>query len=323
MSSKLRLGVNIDHVATIRNARGEFYPDPLRAALLAQNEGVPQELWFVLGGILLIFVVAVLWMFGVYGKLWFQAYMSKADVKLMSMVAMGFMKVNQRIIVDAKIRAKQSGLNITDDITTSRLTGHYLAGGNVMNVLHALIAAERAGIDLDLDRATAIDLLQYGWPAVVPRECVGDRAQAPHEDELGEERSSRHRHQRRSHAGKSVVLGQVERVVARAAVDRIRPAAGIEAVVARLAGHVVVPGAADDLVVAVPAVEPVVAVTAVEVVVAIVAVAGVVAVLAEQAVVVGIAEQPVVADAAVEPDPYLSRYDQGLAFPRPNLRVVS
>ena len=36
---KIKLGVNIDHVATIRNARGEFYPDPLRAALLAQDSG--------------------------------------------------------------------------------------------------------------------------------------------------------------------------------------------------------------------------------------------------------------------------------------------
>ncbi|HEY7730131.1 MAG TPA: isochorismatase family protein [Gaiellaceae bacterium] len=33
-------------------------------------------------------------------------------------------------------------------------------------------------------RATAIDLLQYGWPTLVPRECVGDRAQAPHDANL-------------------------------------------------------------------------------------------------------------------------------------------
>lgn len=33
-------------------------------------------------------------------------------------------------------------------------------------------------------RATAIDLLQYGWPTIVPRECVADRAQAPHEANL-------------------------------------------------------------------------------------------------------------------------------------------
>ncbi len=37
--SKIRLGVNIDHVATVRNARGDVYPSPLRAALLAQKSG--------------------------------------------------------------------------------------------------------------------------------------------------------------------------------------------------------------------------------------------------------------------------------------------
>jgi len=36
---KLRLGVNIDHVATVRNARGSTYPEPLRAALLAEQAG--------------------------------------------------------------------------------------------------------------------------------------------------------------------------------------------------------------------------------------------------------------------------------------------
>ena len=37
--SKIRLGVNIDHVATVRNARGENYPSPLRASLFAQKSG--------------------------------------------------------------------------------------------------------------------------------------------------------------------------------------------------------------------------------------------------------------------------------------------
>ena len=37
--TKIKLGVNIDHVATVRNARGETYPDPLKAALLAQKSG--------------------------------------------------------------------------------------------------------------------------------------------------------------------------------------------------------------------------------------------------------------------------------------------
>ena len=39
MISRLKLGINIDHVATIRNARGGMHPDPLKAALIAQNAG--------------------------------------------------------------------------------------------------------------------------------------------------------------------------------------------------------------------------------------------------------------------------------------------
>ena len=39
MNSKLKLGINIDHVATIRNARGGLHPDPLKAALIAQSSG--------------------------------------------------------------------------------------------------------------------------------------------------------------------------------------------------------------------------------------------------------------------------------------------
>ncbi|WP_434289366.1 pyridoxine 5'-phosphate synthase [Celeribacter sp. SCSIO 80788] len=39
MSEKLRLGMNIDHVATVRNARGSAYPDPVRAAKLAEEAG--------------------------------------------------------------------------------------------------------------------------------------------------------------------------------------------------------------------------------------------------------------------------------------------
>ena len=39
MIKKKRLGINIDHVATLRNVRGEIYPDPLKAALLSQDSG--------------------------------------------------------------------------------------------------------------------------------------------------------------------------------------------------------------------------------------------------------------------------------------------
>jgi uncharacterized protein YqfA (UPF0365 family) len=98
--------------------------------------------------------------FAAYGKMWFQAYMSNADVSILALIGMGFRQVNSRLIVQAKIMASQAGLDINrrSGISTQRLEAHYLAGGNVTNVILAIIAAQRAGIPLDFDRAAAIDL---------------------------------------------------------------------------------------------------------------------------------------------------------------------
>jgi uncharacterized protein YqfA (UPF0365 family) len=114
-----------------------------------------------LGGIIgILFCLFLLIVFFIYGKLWFQAYMSSADVSIVSLIGMGFRRVNAGTIVNAKIMAVQAGLDINrrSGISTSRLEAHYLAGGNVMGVIHAIIAAQRAGLDLDFDKAAAIDL---------------------------------------------------------------------------------------------------------------------------------------------------------------------
>ncbi|MCU0958626.1 MAG: flotillin-like protein FloA [Pirellulaceae bacterium] len=110
--------------------------------------------------IALIVGIALLILIPIYGKIWFQAFMSDADVTFAALVGMGFRQVNPRVIVQAKIMAAQAGLDINrrTGISTARLEAHYLAGGNVMNVIHAIIAAHRADIDLDFDRAAAIDL---------------------------------------------------------------------------------------------------------------------------------------------------------------------
>jgi uncharacterized protein YqfA (UPF0365 family) len=107
-----------------------------------------------------LFLLVAAIAFAAYGKLWFQAYMSSADVSMLSLIGMGFRQVNSRVIVQAKIMAAQAGLDINrrSGISTQRLEAHYLAGGNVTNVILAIIAAHRAGIPLDFDRAAAIDL---------------------------------------------------------------------------------------------------------------------------------------------------------------------
>ena len=107
-----------------------------------------------------LFGVIATIVFAAYGKLWFQAWMSGADIRLTSLVGMFFRQVNSNVIVTAKVMAVQAGLSIDRHagISTNRLEAHYLAGGNVMGVINAIIAAQRAGIDLDFDRAAAIDL---------------------------------------------------------------------------------------------------------------------------------------------------------------------
>lgn len=112
-------------------------------------------------GIGAIFFCIIMGFFALrYGKLWFQAYMSVADVSPVSLIRMHFTKVNSNVIVQAKVMCAQAGLSISrkNGISTRRLEAHYLAGGNVMNVIHAIIAAHRAEIPLDFDQAAAIDL---------------------------------------------------------------------------------------------------------------------------------------------------------------------
>jgi uncharacterized protein YqfA (UPF0365 family) len=76
------------------------------------------------------------------------------------LIGMSLRNVNPTTIVTAQVMASQAGLTISHGhgVSTSSLEAHYLAGGDVKRVILAIIAANRAGIDLDFDRAAAIDL---------------------------------------------------------------------------------------------------------------------------------------------------------------------
>jgi len=105
--------------------------------------------------VILILVVAVFFLlFLKFFRLWLQARLSRADVKFSELIGMWLRKVDTRTIVISKITAVQAGLTVT----TRDLESHFLAGGRVPNVVRALIAANRANIDLGLKTATAIDL---------------------------------------------------------------------------------------------------------------------------------------------------------------------
>jgi uncharacterized protein YqfA (UPF0365 family) len=118
---------------------------------------VEQWIVFAIGAAVVVGLGAIMF-FAKYLSLWIQAYFAKANVRLWELVGMSFRRVNPNIIVRSKIMAVQAGLSEETGITTGGLEAHYLAGGNVPNVVRALIAANRADIPLSWKRAAAIDL---------------------------------------------------------------------------------------------------------------------------------------------------------------------
>jgi len=125
-----------------------------------QNPELPfddQPRVLIIGAAILLGIVALTMLAMVvnYGGLWFQAFWSKARVTFFELLGMSLRKVNARTIVQARIMAAQAGLG---NISTRRLEAHSLAGGDVPRVIRALIAAQRADLDLDYDKACAIDL---------------------------------------------------------------------------------------------------------------------------------------------------------------------
>ena len=105
-----------------------------------------------IGALLAIIVLAV---FAAYFKLWLRAFVTRAKIGPFALLFMSLRKVNPTAIVDSKIMAVQAGLR---EVTTERLEAHYLAGGNIRNVIRALIIAHRAKIELNWNTAAAIDL---------------------------------------------------------------------------------------------------------------------------------------------------------------------
>ncbi|MBB5352890.1 uncharacterized protein YqfA (UPF0365 family) [Haloferula luteola] len=96
-------------------------------------------------------------------KTWLRARLSNAPVSWGNLIGMFLRKVPFGRIVDARITAAKAGLPFTSET----LEAHYLAGGDVENVVLALIAADKAGIALTFDRACAIDLAVKGTTKTV------------------------------------------------------------------------------------------------------------------------------------------------------------
>jgi uncharacterized protein YqfA (UPF0365 family) len=178
--------------------------------------------------LLLVVIIIVMFFFvGSSLSLWVQALVSGAKVGLFNIVFMKFRKVPPKLVVKAKIMAVKAGIAISTD----ELESHFLAGGDVMRVVQALIAADKANIDLKFKRAAAIDLagrhvLEAVQMSVNPKVIETPLVSAMAKD--------------------GIQLKAISRVTVRANIDRLVGGAGEETILARVGeGIVTTIGSAD------------------------------------------------------------------------------
>jgi uncharacterized protein YqfA (UPF0365 family) len=108
---------------------------------------------------LLIVAIAVVFLIAVFLKfvpigLWVSSLAANVQVSIFNLIGMRLRRVVPSKIVIPLIKSTKAGMGLT----VNQLEAHYLAGGNVDNVVNALIAAHRADIDLQFEKAAAIDL---------------------------------------------------------------------------------------------------------------------------------------------------------------------
>ena len=118
-------------------------PDAITLALLG------------IGGLVLLVIFLIILNFF---NTWLKAFLAKAHVSFANLVAMRLRGVPTSLIVDSRITASKAGL----DLSTDELESHYLAEGNLLPTVRAIIAAQKANISLDWSQACAIDLATKG-----------------------------------------------------------------------------------------------------------------------------------------------------------------
>ncbi len=111
-----------------------------------------------LAAVLLLVLVVLVLVISAFFMTWLRAFLAGAYVGFPTLIAMRLRGVPASLIVDARITAVKAGISIS----ANELEAHYLAEGNVIQTVQAIIAADKANIGLDWQRACAIDLATKG-----------------------------------------------------------------------------------------------------------------------------------------------------------------
>lgn len=160
--------------------------------------------------------------------LWIAAIFSGVSVSVFSLVGMRLRRVPPQVILSAMIQSKKAGLNIS----SNDLEAHFLAGGDVFRVIFALVAADKANIELSFQRATAIDLAGRNVLEAVKMSVNPKVIETPIVTAV---------------AKNGIQLRAIARVTVRTNLDRLVGGAGEETVLARVGeGIVTTIGSAND-----------------------------------------------------------------------------
>ncbi|MBI4647885.1 MAG: flotillin-like protein FloA [Bacteroidia bacterium] len=122
----------------------------LNIILVSFFQGTALYIAIIVGAVILLWLLLYLIPIG----LWFQALVSGVRISLVQLIFMRWRKVPPSVIVSAMIEGIKAGV----PLNRNELEAHYLAGGRVPKVVHALVSASKANIDLTFKMATAIDL---------------------------------------------------------------------------------------------------------------------------------------------------------------------
>jgi uncharacterized protein YqfA (UPF0365 family) len=167
------------------------------------------------GLLILVLALGAILLYMIPVRLWIAAWASGAYVGLFTLVAMRLRRVPPHTIVTARISGVKAGL----DVSVNDLEAHFLAGGNVVRVVNAMISADKASIPLPFKRAAAIDLagrdvLEAVQMSVLPKVIETPRIAAVAKD--------------------GIQLIVVSRVTVRTNIDRLVGGAGEETIIARV-----------------------------------------------------------------------------------------
>lgn len=178
----------------------------------------------IASGILIIVAVLIglaVFMYFIPVRLWLTAFFSGVKVKLVrDLVGMRLRNVPPAIIVKPLITAHMAGISIDP----AQLEAHYLAGGNVQRVVNALISADKANIDLNFARATAIDLAGRDVFEAVQMSVNPKVIETPSISGVARD---------------GIQVNAVARVTVRANIDRLVGGAGEETIIARVGEGIV------------------------------------------------------------------------------------